>query len=138
MLTLADIDKLSTARNTGAIYSDLYKDVFGPRPRHATFKSMAEFDEDFSHLVVMLNENQVREEQVQQANFASFLARVEDIRSTVHDCDYDRAVSILIDAEDKKKDVEWYGFESLEYELNIKYGSIAKFLESKKVLDVCA
>ena len=38
MLTLRDINAATNSRD-GDIYSDLYKDVYGSRPRHAEFAS---------------------------------------------------------------------------------------------------
>ena len=55
MLTLRDINTATKSRD-GDIYSDLYKDVYGSRPRGATFVSVEEFDADFERLAKRLGE----------------------------------------------------------------------------------
>ena len=78
MLTLSDINTLTNSHD-GDIYSDLYKDVYGSRPRYARFESVQDFDQDFNRLSKMLDK-QLAEEKVQQArNFEDFVCRVDGI-----------------------------------------------------------
>ena len=57
MLTLADIDRLTNSHD-GSIYSDLYKDVYGFRPRGqmAQFVSLHDFDRVYKTLSEILDE----------------------------------------------------------------------------------
>ena len=129
MLTLSDIDTLTKSRD-GSIYSDLYKDVYGSRPRGTTFQSIEEFDRNFTHLSKMLDE-QIREEEIRQdRNFAEFVVRVEGIMGLVKNCfDNAAAVAIICEAEGiDDEEMRFYGWESLEYRLDLKYGSIKKWL----------
>jgi len=130
MLTLSDIDTLTKSRD-GSIYSDLYKDVYGSRPRGTTFQSIEEFDRNFTNLSKMLDE-QIREEEiVQKRNFAEFVVRVEGIMDLVKNC-FDNAAAVAIIAEAEGIDDEemrFYGWEILENRFDLKYGSIKKWLE---------
>ena len=129
MLTLSDIDTLTKSRD-GSIYSDLYKDVYGSRPRGTTFQSIEEFDRNFTHLSKMLDE-QIREEEIRQdRNFAEFVVRVEGIMGLVKNCfDNAAAVAIICEAEGiDDEEMRFYGWESLEYRLDLKFGSIKKWL----------
>lgn len=131
MLTLSDIDTLTKSRD-GSIYSDLYKDVYGSRPRGATFQSIEEFDRNFSHLSRILDE-QIREEKIlQDRNFAEFVCRVDGIMGLVKNCfDNAAAVAIIAEAEGiNDEEMRFYGWEILENRLDLKYGSIKKWLEN--------
>jgi hypothetical protein len=130
MLTLSDIDTLTKSRD-GSIYSDLYKDVYGSRPRGTTFQSIEEFDRNFSHLSRILDE-QIREEKIlQDRNFAEFVCRVDSIMGLVKNCfDNAAAVAIIAEAEGiNDEEMRFYGWEILEHRLDLKYGSIKKWLE---------
>ena len=131
MLTLSDIDTLTKSRD-GSIYSDLYKDVYGSRPRGITFQSIEEFDRNFSHLSKMLDKQIDEEKIVQDRNFAEFVCRVEGIMGLVKNC-FDNAAAVAIIAEAEGIDDEemrFYGWEILENRLDLKYGSIKKWLEN--------
>ena len=128
MLTLSDINTLTNSHD-GNIYSDLYKDVYGSRPRYAQFVSIEEFAEDFEFLVNRLNELVEREAIVQQENFADFVTRVEETMQIVQDCTRERAIEIIADAHGiSAEEFDFYGLEALEYKFNLKYGSIAKWV----------
>lgn len=128
MLTLSDINALTNSHD-GDIYSDLYKDVYGCRPRYAQFVSVEEFDEDFKFLSKKLDE-QIEIDRINQArNFEDFVCRVDGIQQMVQGCDRERAVRIIADAEGISEDeFNFYGLECLEYKFDLKYGSIAKWL----------
>ena len=72
MLTLADINRETNSKD-GDIYSDLYKDVYGSRPRYARFESVNEFDADFRYLVKQLNDQNRAEKIRQKRNFDDFV-----------------------------------------------------------------
>lgn len=128
MLTLLDINELTNSKD-GDIYSDLYKDVYGSRPRYAQFESVNEFDADFRRLVNRLNDQNKREAFQKARNFDDFVCRVDGIMQMVQGCTRERAVEIIAEAEGISKDeFSFYGLESLEYTFNLKYGSIAKWL----------
>ena len=128
MLTLSDINA-ATKSHDGDIYSDLYKDVYGSRPRYAQFESIEEFDKDFEFLVNRLNEQNEREAIEQQENFVGFVARVEETMQIVQNCTRERAIQIIADAHGiSAEEFNFYGLEALEYKFNLKYGSIAKWV----------
>lgn len=127
MLTLSDINETTNSRD-GDIYSDLYKDVYGYRPRFAQFVSVEEFDADYEALINRLNRKIEKDKIQQEANFVEFKARVADTMILCN-CDRERAITIICDAEGiSEEEFKFYGLESLEYKFDLKYGSIAKWL----------
>jgi len=126
MLTLRDINEL-TKSHDGDIYSDLYKDVYGSRPRYAQFETTEEFDADFEALINMLNRKDAEDAERQARNFTNFVKRVNDTMALCN-CDEFRAIDIIADAEGELEDMQFYGYERLEWVFNLKYGSIAKWL----------
>lgn len=128
MLTLSDINTLTNSHD-GNIYSDLYKDVYGSRPRYAQFESIEEFDNDFEFLVNRLNEQNEREAIAQQENFSDFVTRIEETMQIVQGCTRERAIEIIADTHGiSAEEFDFYGLEALEYKFNLKYGSIAKWV----------
>lgn len=128
MLTLRDINAATNSRD-GDIYSDLYKDVYGSRPRYAEFASIEEFDTAFEVLSHLLDKQIESEAEYQQIYFNKFVARVEAIMNLVSGTTRERAIEIIADAEGIRKDqFDFYGLEILENELNLKFGSISKWL----------
>lgn len=130
LLTLADIDEMFPETRDGSVYSDLYKDVYGCRPRYVTFPSLENFDADFKNLVEQLNAQMAEEEDLQARNFNKFVARIIEIRQLVEGISYEHAIEVLADAEDELEDMKFYGYERLEWHLDLKYGSIKKWLEA--------
>ena len=128
MLTLRDINAATNSRD-GDIYSDLYKDVYGSRPRGAQFRDLEEFQDDYDFLCNRLDE-QIEEERVQHArNFTAFVERVQETMEIVQGTTRERAIEIIAEAEGiRAAEFEFYGLEILEHELNLKYGSIARWL----------
>jgi hypothetical protein len=128
MLTLTDINTATNSRD-GDIYSDLYKDVYGSRPRGATFESIEEFDKDFTYLSDKLDK-QIKQEAIdQQNNFWEFECCVDDMQKVMNNCSRERAIELIAEGEGiNKKEFDFYGLEILEHRLNLKYGSIAKWL----------
>jgi hypothetical protein len=130
MLTLSDINRVTNSKD-GDIYSDLYKDVYGSRPRYAQFESVKEFDRDFNHLSKMLDALIVETANQQAENFKAFLLNVEHIKKLVHLCTNQRAVEIIAEQEGiTHRELGFYGFEVLEHHLGLKYGSIKKWMEA--------
>jgi len=128
MLTLSDINRLTNSHD-GDIYSDLYKDVYGCRPRGATFESIEEFDKDYDFLAKCLD-RMLEEEKAEKAiRWNGFLARINEIKQLVSNADTVRAVEIIAEAEGiDKEELNFYGWESLEYRLGLQFDSIKPFL----------
>ena len=128
MLTLRDIDA-ATGSKDACIYSDLYKEVYGCRPYNPTFESVEAFDADFEYLSLKLDKQIVYEQDRQEKAFMQFTARVAATMYLVADSTRERAIEIIAEAEGiSAKEFDFYGLEILENELNLKYGSIAKWL----------
>lgn len=128
MLTLSDINTLTNSKD-GDIYSDLYKDVYGSRPRYAKFESIEEFDEDYEFLVNRLNEQMEQEREEQIVNFAYFETHVEEVQKIMNNCTRDRAIEAIAEANGiDAEEFNFYGLESLEYKFGLKFGSIAQWL----------
>jgi hypothetical protein len=128
MLTLRDIDA-ATGSKDACIYSDLYKEVYGCRPYNPTFESVEAFDADFEYLSLKLDKQIVYEQDLQLKAFAKFAERVNQTMQLVAGSTRERAIEIIAEAEGiTAKEFDHYGLEILENELNLKYGSIAKWL----------
>lgn len=128
MLTLSDINTLTNSKD-GDIYSDLYKDVYGSRPRYAKFESIEEFDEDYEFLVKRLNEKMEQEREEQIVNFAYFETHVEEVQEIMNNCTRERAIEAIAEANGiDEEEFKFYGLESLEYKFGLKFGSIAQWL----------
>lgn len=124
MLTLSDINRLTNSHD-GDIYSDLYKDVYGSRPRGLTFESIEEFDDDYNFLCKCLD-RMLEEEKAEKAiRWDKFLARINEVKQLVSNADTVRAVEIIAEAEGiDKEEMSFYGWESLEWKLGLQFGSI--------------
>ena len=128
MLTLRDIDA-ATCSKDACLYSDLHKDVYGFRPRDARFESVEAFDADFKYLCEKLDEQIKKEAIEQQNNFWEFECCVDDMQTVMNGCSRERAIELIAEGEGIRKDqFDHYGLEILENRLNLKYGSIAKWL----------
>ena len=122
MLTLSDINTVTNSKD-GDIFSDLYKDVHGFRPRYITFASIEEFDARYTELCAELS-MQIDEDKIRQAaNLEKFADRVRETMELCN-CDQRRAVEIIADAEGELDEYKWYGTERLEWHFDLKYGSI--------------
>lgn len=132
MLTLRDIDTL-TKSHDGSVYSDLHKDVYGFRPRHAQFASMEEFDTDFEALVNMLNKQMDEEAKQQVITRERFEQRVKDTMALVQGVDRVRAIEIIADADGELEDMKFYGYERLEYCYDLGFGYIKTTMQEAVV-----
>ena len=127
MLTLSDINTVTKSRD-GDIFSDLHKDVYGFRPRYVTFESIEDFDAEFERLAGRLSE-QLDEDAVRQsANLERFFDRVLQTMELCN-CERDRAIEIIADAEGELDFFKHYGYERLEWVFDLKFGSIKLALE---------
>lgn len=126
MLTLSQINEVTNSKD-GDIYSDLYKDVYGCRPRYAQFASVEEFDEDYNRLAKLLSEK-IDEDSIRQAaNLEKFKVRVAETMLLCN-CDKVRAVEIIAEAEDEVDGYECYGAERLEWCFDLKFGALKEWL----------
>jgi hypothetical protein len=129
MLTLSDINA-QTNSHDGDVFSDLFKDVCGFRPRgtFAQFESLEAFDAEFERLVAELNRQQDEDTVRQSANLNKFFDRVLKTMELCN-CDQVHAIEIIADAEGELEDLKFYGYERLEWVFDLKYGSIKQALE---------
>ena len=128
MLTLRDINA-ATGSKDASIYSDLYKEVYGCRPYNPKFESVEAFDADFEYLSLKLDKQIAYEQDLQLKAFAKFAERVNQTMQLVAGSTRERAIEIIAEAEGiTAREFDHYGLEILENELNLKYGSIAKWL----------
>jgi DNA primase large subunit len=129
MLTLRDINAVTKSKD-GCIFSDLYKDVYGTRPSaDYRFESIDAFDADFQYLSAKLDRKIEQEAAEQASNFLKFTARVAATMYLVKNATRESAIEIIAEAEGiRKEQFDFYGLEILENELNLKYGSIARWL----------
>ncbi len=118
MLTCNEIDALTDSHD-GSIYSDLYKDVYGFRPRGVTFESVEKFQRSWDYLVEQLEANQAAERVAQAENVKAFEARIVETIS-LGAGDRETAIRWILDAE------ETDDREHLEWKLNIPYGYLSK------------
>lgn len=134
MLTLADINA-ATGSKDACIYSDLYKEVYGCRPYNPTFESVEAFDADFEYLSLKLDKQIVYERDQQLKAFAKFAERVAETQIVLtqaygEPCERETAILQIAREEGiRDSELDFYGNEILENELNLKYGSIDKWLE---------
>ena len=124
MLTLSDINAATNSRD-GDVFSDLFKDVCGFRPREtfAQFESLEAFEAEFERLVIELGRQQDEDTIRQDANMEKFAQRVMETMELCN-CDQRRAVEIIADAEGELEDYKFYGPERLEWAFDLKFGSI--------------
>ena len=129
MLTLMQIDAL-TSSHDGSTFSDLYKDVYGVRPRNVTFESLEAFDRDFTSLYDMLDEKIAHQQKMQAVDWERFQIRLERVMQA-NGCAARNAVLVIgVQEGFAEKELDNYGFEILEDHLGLKYSSILDFLES--------
>ncbi len=129
MLTLSDINNLTNSHD-GDIYSDLYKDVYGTRPRYAKFVSVEEFDKDMEYLSKKLSEQLDQDRLDKEAHWVDFLSRIEATKQLVSNIDTTRAVEIIADSEEvSAEELSFYGWEILEWKLGLQFDSIKPYLE---------
>lgn len=123
MLTLQDINTLTNSHD-GDIYSDLYKDVHGFRPRYARFASLEEFDALYTDLCAELSMQIDEEKKQQHINRESFEQRIKDTMELVKGADRARAIEIIADAEGELEEMKVYGYERLEWHFDLGFGYI--------------
>lgn len=128
MYTLSDINALTNS-DDGSIYSDMFKDIYGGRPRHAMFASVEEFDQALKSLSAEMEREIAREKSAKKLALESFMQLIEDTKAVVIGCDTKRALELIAQAEGyTDEDMMFYGWEILEYNMGIDYGSVEAIL----------
>jgi len=129
MLTLSDINAATNSYD-GSTFSDLFKDVYGYRPRGtlAQFNTIEEFDAEYERLSNRLSIQLDEEAERQARNFTMFVERVEETMQIVQGADRVRAIEIIAEADGELEDMKFYGYERLEWCFNLKFGSIKQWL----------
>ena len=94
----------------------------------SSHRSTQEFRTDFEALVNELNRKEEEETIQQQKNFDAFISRIDVVQELVPGTDRERAIEILADGEDELEDMKFYGYERLEWKLNLKFGSIKRWV----------
>jgi len=111
-----------------SVYSDLYKDVYGFRPRSIPFTTVAEYRAEMTQLSEMLKDDISVEKQEIKFAVDRFNQIVSDTMNTCN-CSWKKAIDFLMDAEDNvyvSDDMEFflyhYGiYGNLAYEIIRKY-----------------
>ena len=106
------------------LYSDLYKDVYGSRPRNVFFASQAELDADVDFLCKQLDSQLDEEKIIQAANAVKFETRLAEIQALVQDSTRENAFRLLLQAEELDRDFDWYDVGVIEHHFNLRYGSL--------------
>ena len=127
-------EDLSKVEQYACEYSDVFKDAFGFRPRFDTSGwDEARWEKELDEVYVDLDREVKRERDDQQSAFERFLDSINSTMQLITNCTPRRAVEILADAEGIAKDqLDWYGWEVLEYELGLKFDVIKKWLKAQE------
>ena len=108
------------------MFSDLYKDAYGFRPGPITFRNMADFDAQWVRAEHSAAKALEREKAHEEFCRAQFEIEVEAVMLMVVGCDRLHACEIIRDAEGLGDE---YGWEELEYKLNLGFGYIEESLK---------
>lgn len=111
-----------------SLYSDLYKDVYGCRPRNVYFPSYEVYLERYHLLVKELEMVMEQEKELEQSNIVIFEQMVDNTMALVG-CDRARAIVIIAQSENiSAEELEVYKYGSLEYSYGLPFGYIAPSL----------
>lgn len=80
------------------LYSDLYKDAHGFRPRYFPFNTMEEFHTAIKSLDDEISRQIEEQEAREKADLAKFEAKISEVMTTCK-CSWKRAFEILMEAE---------------------------------------
>lgn len=108
---------------------EMTKDLYHYRPSGLKEMTLEQLREEATRLGNAMHEHLERERDEQAAAHNRFVGRLTEIRQLVSGSSYEDAVRILCDAEDISADeISFYGWESLEWKLGLKFGSVKQFL----------
>lgn len=82
----------------GSIFSDLYKDIYGMRPRFFSFKNRKEFDSAFKQLAEQAKEDAIERAKIYERNADDLDFMIENLQQD-HTIDRATAIRWLIEAE---------------------------------------
>ena len=91
------------------LYSDMYKDAYGFRPRYFPFNTMEEFQTALKSLDEEISRQIEEQEAREKADVVKFEAKISDVMTTCN-CSGKRAFEILMDAEESS-----YGKYDMDY-----------------------
>ena len=125
MLTLADIDAMFPATHDGSVFSDLYKECYGSRPRGITFESAEAFTREFDRLANDILPAVMDEDAERKAVALQRLeARIADIHAVMPTSTKADIIRYIGDAENVGGDLEY-----LDYKLGVQYGTCKRLTE---------
>ena len=109
------------------VYSDLYKDVYGVRPRGSasSFLSKADYDREFASLCEQLEAELAMGAEIEAAAVKALHDRIDQARDLGAISDQ-MAMQWILDAEDI--DVSDRDYDYADYCLGLPYGTVAGFL----------
>ncbi len=109
-----------------------HKDAFGCKGRHYDFASMTmeELETEAEYIGNAIQAEIDRTKADHDNNIAAFEARIYETMEILNTNDRKHIIEVIADAEGvTKEDLSFYGWETLEYNLNIPYGYIKKSLQ---------
>ena len=110
------------------IFSDLYKDAYGFRPRFSLDDySYEELDELWDETLEAQQEEMKREEELQERNFKIFKNRLDKMMSQ-HNISKATALRWMIDADMIEEDIELYGYCAACFQWGLSFNK-AEYLE---------
>jgi hypothetical protein len=114
---------MTRAEELQSIYSDMYKDAHGFRPRHVDTTHWTEemFSEEFAALELVIRQEELQRAFAEGKAAARFEARVDDLMATGAK-DAETAIRWIMEAEGANGDQAF-----AEYLLGLPYGFITKF-----------
>ena len=109
------------------VYSDLYKDVYGFRPRGtaSSFLSKADYDREFASLCEQLKAEQAAAAEIEAASVKALHDRIDQARDLGAISDQ-MAMQWILDAEDI--DVSDRDYDYADWRLGVPYGTVAGLL----------
>lgn len=114
------------------LYSDLYKDVYGSRPRNVFFASQAELDADVEFLCRQLDKKLLEQQTDEAAAEMAFESRLKETQALVVNSTEQDAFRVLLQSEDIDQDFDWYGTDFIEYHFGLKYGYLRDRFSNRK------
>ena len=94
MLSLAQINN-----SNAYMFSDLYKDVYGFRPREVYFQSEEAFTQQFNNMCIQLDQQLQNEKADQEQNWNTFLDQIDELADIMVNSSDEDIVRIIADAE---------------------------------------
>lgn len=111
-----------------SLYSDLYKDVYGCRPRGVYFAGYRAYLDSYHFLVKELEIVMEQEKKLQDSSIVIFEQMVDKTMALVG-CDRARAIVIIAQSENiSAEELEVYKYGSLEYSYGLPFGYISPSL----------